>query len=425
MKISKVVIKGYRALSEINLKTLNLNIIVGLNNTGKSSFLEAILVGLSSLDGFYDLLGNNTFSQILRHREPLVEYLINTEQDKSYIELDLEDVVLNKKLVPRAKVLVEIAKTFKDLDLIKGIGSIPFSKLSRLLADNLFMSIRPRIHYKQDIPLIKLRYIIYGYKAIDEEENCSTIYISNIIKLPNIEKASLGQVFGINLSKINIVSQAITEHFNVGEPLSIDNVSKIKFKSKGFSPVLFINEKSLYIERQSILMDRIIKEGLKMKFLENVNKILRESGMETITDISYMKPTIYVSTEHKTKPLPLGYYGDGVRYVVSMVMASTLVRDYKGVLVIEEPEIHMHPKLMEALINYIVDLSNDVQIFVSTQSPDFLRYLSASLSDRQYKMISLHHFIKSSSNRIKVVSHYGKDAISKLEYIAESLYTIA
>jgi len=87
--IDDITITNYKALQKMNFKCNSINILVGPNNTGKSSILESIGIGISSLSDFKDILGNNILSTIKR---PDIKYIIkdNTlENSRSEIKLKI------------------------------------------------------------------------------------------------------------------------------------------------------------------------------------------------------------------------------------------------------------------------------------------------------------------------------------------------
>jgi hypothetical protein len=62
--------------------------------------------------------------------------------------------------------------------------------------------------------------------------------------------------------------------------------------------------------------------------------------------------------------------GAGIREALRIVLDLEFERP--AILLVEEPEIHLHPALETALMQYLRSISNDVQIFLSTHSTNFL-----------------------------------------------------
>ena len=94
--IKDVGIKNYKAIEETQFPCASINILVGPNNTGKSSILEAIWMAISSLNNFEDVL-ENKISNVIRGRGRYnIEYLIHKTKEKSSVKLELHD---NNKIV--------------------------------------------------------------------------------------------------------------------------------------------------------------------------------------------------------------------------------------------------------------------------------------------------------------------------------------
>ena len=84
MKIERVLIEGFRGINErIEIKPRRINIIVGRNNTGKSSILDGISLLIPSFNNYKDVLGKNIIRDVLYQTKKIsVKYLINSDVDR-------------------------------------------------------------------------------------------------------------------------------------------------------------------------------------------------------------------------------------------------------------------------------------------------------------------------------------------------------
>lgn len=75
--------------------------------------------------------------------------------------------------------------------------------------------------------------------------------------------------------------------------------------------------------------------------------------------------------------LNLNMLGSGYEMFFSLVFASTLSKQSNKqlIIMIDEPELHMHPKLQEQLCTLLTELSKESQIFISTHSPLLVKQL--------------------------------------------------
>ena len=58
MKINTVKIKNFKSLKDITIKLNNLNLITGVNSSGKSSFIQSLLLLKQNEDKFYSHRGS-------------------------------------------------------------------------------------------------------------------------------------------------------------------------------------------------------------------------------------------------------------------------------------------------------------------------------------------------------------------------------
>jgi predicted ATP-dependent endonuclease of OLD family len=86
--IEKLVIDGYRGIDHFEYEPNMINILVGRNNTGKSSILEAAAITYTAPTGFQDRLGNNIFEKIIERKGwENLEYFINLNKKDKELKL--------------------------------------------------------------------------------------------------------------------------------------------------------------------------------------------------------------------------------------------------------------------------------------------------------------------------------------------------
>jgi AAA15 family ATPase/GTPase len=86
--IEKLVIDGYRGIDHFEYEPNMINILVGRNNTGKSSILEAAAITYTAPTGFQDRLGNNILEKIIERKGVKnLEYFVNLNKDSRTFQL--------------------------------------------------------------------------------------------------------------------------------------------------------------------------------------------------------------------------------------------------------------------------------------------------------------------------------------------------
>jgi predicted ATP-dependent endonuclease of OLD family len=86
-----------------------------------------------------------------------------------------------------------------------------------------------------------------------------------------------------------------------------------------------------------------------------------------ILEVSHDKSTIILNDDGLR--LPLASYGTGVHELVILVTAVLSIEN--AICCIEEPEIHLHPRLQRELIDFITTETTN-QYLISTHSPTFI-----------------------------------------------------
>lgn len=135
-----------------------------------------------------------------------------------------------------------------------------------------------------------------------------------------------------------------------------------------------VDEKIEVIENLPIFVDNLIqpREGVlsgNESFLQIVNiwmKILTgyEVGCQDIENTNYIK-LFYIKDSNEYKPQ---HIGTGVTFVLFQIIAA-LVSSDSDLLIVENPEIHLHPSLQSYLMYFYLWLSRQgKQIIIETHS---------------------------------------------------------
>ncbi|AWB10777.1 AAA ATPase domain-containing protein [Thermodesulfobium acidiphilum] len=135
----------------------------------------------------------------------------------------------------------------------------------------------------------------------------------------------------------------------------------------------FFTEKS-QIEKEKILDLIDIKENVFKK----LNQKLKDFSIDNI-DISFIDGKAPFNNAYLSKKeyidLPVKYLGSGVEMIISLMFLETMasMSKEKLVILIDEPELHLHPSLQYKLSEYLENISKQHQIIVSTHSPIFFK----------------------------------------------------
>ena len=111
------------------------------------------------------------------------------------------------------------------------------------------------------------------------------------------------------------------------------------------------------------------------KTIDSANEILEKLEIVKI-DISILKTlTPYDHTEivfpFDGFELPVEHSGSGIEMTVAIALLEAMAKISKEkiLLIIDEPELHLHPKLQGKLFEHLKEIAGEIQIVASTHSP--------------------------------------------------------
>lgn len=323
MKIKKVYIENFKSFKKLELDlNRGINILVGNNEAGKSTILEAIHLALTGLlNGKYL---KNDLTEYLFNFECIQEYLRNPE-NLPYI---LIEIFFEDGSYPEFEGKFNYQKKDKE----NGISfKIAFdekyrSEYNELLKDKENIKTLPIEYYDIDWfsfarGSITSRSIPIKSAFIDSSsnrfQNGSDVYLSRIIK-ENLDES--------DLVKISQAHRKMRDIFI--EDTSIQN----------------INEK---IKTNSTLTDKKVELSVEL-----VSKNSWENSLMSYFD-----------------DIPFHYIGKGEQCIIKTDLAlSHKKTQTSNLLLIEEPENHLSYTKLNALINKIKNGNTDKQIIISTHN---------------------------------------------------------
>ena len=146
--------------------------------------------------------------------------------------------------------------------------------------------------------------------------------------------------------------------------------------------------KNLDAEKEQELVKNIIGE-----YFKSVDEITESSaGSKTASDLKdffnndefenlkidllnllvpYSNAFFTIRKEEELKQISIKDLGSGIEIILTLLLLKNIASASKGKIVylIDEPELHLHPKAQESLLNLLIEESKDKQIFISTHSP--------------------------------------------------------
>ncbi|MEG5038296.1 MULTISPECIES: AAA family ATPase [unclassified Microcoleus] len=315
--LDNLTIHRFRGLRDLHLHDLGqINILVGGNNSGKTSVLEAISTYCRPLDPL-EWLNTSWRREIKSSRKPQLDAL--------------------RWLFPQNSEVSHV-HVYEGETYVSSTGDFPVTEL--------------RAIYRE----------FEGVSELGEGENSS----ESQLEIEEIEFDNILRGAELELKVATTFSpDELSLSFEIWENQRFVNR---KNRSTAVLPIDTVTPFSHRIEQLQIsLLSEVILLGIKPEVI----KLLQQMDSE-ITDLVILsqtgkRPSLYI--DHKRVGIsPLSAFGDGVRRL--LFIALTLVKVEGGVLLIDEIETAIHTVALGSSFAWIVDWCQrlDVQLFATTHS---------------------------------------------------------
>ncbi|MER0093312.1 MULTISPECIES: AAA family ATPase [unclassified Corynebacterium] len=325
MFLSQLKIEGIRGLENLVASfTPNLNVIVGPNNCGKSSLIDAIRLALSPRDSVHprwisedDFTRTSTRSSIHRASASLVFEGLSIEEKARYVEAlgnELDTVTFGKRFeLETNSGRIRTIPTIQDQ--LVGWDSLPNRSLVHYVYIEPLRDAKREFKHHTGTRLARIFRLVSGHPEAEQELK------SQVQKLERLLLSDDDEEGNSSLASL---------------PIKINEELSKLTQSENSSITMLVNDQDL-----SRLMRRF-----RLSFLEN-----GESW--EIDDVG------------------LGYAN--LLYLATLLLElSNQPKDVFSILLIEEPEAHLHPKLQETLVDFLkvhAAEKDNLQILLTTHSP--------------------------------------------------------
>ena len=357
MFLKNIKIHNFRSIqnAEVDFNS-GLNILIGKNGAGKSNLLKYII---QNIPHALKIIGSGQQDTNIE-----LDFTISlNEEDTGNIEITelsiyfkRERVIINEKLDfdRKLKVSRKVGSVYSYKDKTIDIGN------PELLEKN-----NPEFEKFHDdfdaIDELRKAYISFvipqGIQWLDKPFRCS---ISSDINLDFEEENRFFSVLANleNLIFSNFFFFAHTTKIDVvpDEKLNLSELKEIFFNS--FEQIKRRLNLSEYLAKYAPITDIRLNENINI--YRTGNKILVEN--------------LIIEFNVNNSWIPWGYLSDGTKRLFYLITECLTIQ--KGILLIEEPELGIHPHQLFSLMQFIKEQADYKQIIISTHSPIVLDILS-------------------------------------------------
>lgn len=386
----KVLVRNFRGIRNIEIDVVNgITILIGRNDSGKSSLIEAVYLGLTAFNGFkggfveyfspaYLLMRRNTrISSLIFHGEKLAEISIVLDGQKYTIKISKDIDAL--RLDPQTR-----GEISKKLDEISSKAVETMRGYNALI--NFFAS----IFQAAIVTEVERAYPIYKPHGFSEIP-------------PKVKK-----IFGVFESNGDVYSHFILYTVDMYPMITI---STRKIPKMRIDAIFMDFASRRPIEEINRFLSEIIKRGLKEKIIRHLRL-----GNEQIVSIDLVMedgqiiPLVQYSWAKSGIPLELS--GDGIKTLLAVELASNVLSNH--FVLLEEPENHMHPRLIDVLANSITEMAEKgVKYVIATHSIELIRSILSKIKDKDVDTV-IYYLERDSQGSIKVTPYRKDIAIKKV-----------
>lgn len=350
MKIIKLGIKNFKSIQQISLENLeNALILVGKNSTGKTAVLDAI----RAVGGDYRIEPED-----FREGHPPVSIRME-------LEITREDLLSFQKqgLVSRYRRFAAWEKEFQKKLPSYQNGILTFTYLAKYNGEILYSDGEKKNnpHIREIIPRI---YYVDTRRDLDQFQNDLLLWMED-----DLIKQMRSDCCIFDRSKkcrhcfecMGLISQKSVEELNAFEAAKLLDYKLYQLNLDDFSRKLNENFR---------------RNGGQEEIRYSMNR-----DMERMLSVT---AETYSPGQNLTKPVEK--MGNGMRSVYMLSLLETYAQgngQNQGIVVVEEPEIFLHPQMQKVAGKILYRLSKKNQVIFSTHSPNLL----SNFNTRQIRQI--------------------------------------
>lgn len=363
-------------LSDFYINETNAAILVGLNESGKSTFLEAVSLINDGLDNInYEEYCNNDNYEDNHYVELYVVYEISDV--KKFKQKMIDSKMIDAELINQLNITTITSDIYKNADVSEKTITVNFNDIK--YDDYIIVESKKLIGSIQQVSLsiqkTKQNDFLIGTVL---NKNSLQEFLANIIKpivKENSPKIQFWKPSPEYLINETIDLNSFKENPNVSIPLK--NIFHVFGKKTDLEIKLSIEKALKSPAKRDKLQDEISESITK-----HINKIWKEHKIKIRISINSTNCDVLVEDKDKR----YSYYNmrqrsDGFKQFISLILSLSTLNESQylknNLILIDEPEVHLHPsgitymreELLKIAKNNTVIISSHSQFMVDVDNP--------------------------------------------------------
>ncbi|MCW6169321.1 MAG: AAA family ATPase [Thermoplasmatales archaeon] len=344
--IKRVIASNFKSFESLDINLSNLNVVIGQNSAGKSNYVSIFQfirdIATIGLNNAISLQGG-------------IEYLMNFKNyDKSNLEIEIQfddnrAFLLGPPPVIRFsdfsyKIILYPSKEKKGIkEYVEVLSMKGYKKGAALAQKSVYKLIleNGRIRWEGDKEAKE--------RVLSFPESLN-LKFGTLLRIPPLSLL-LGFTFGAQMQVYDFDPKLSRK--------AIPITGRAELEPDGSNTTLLIKN----------LKDDPKKWKEFIRYLKVCLPFIKDVSVENQADKSILFKALETYDPNTEIPAPL--ISDGTIEIVSTIYA--LFFEKKDLIVLEEPERNIHPKLISSVMHLIEEASRAKQIIVTTHSPEIVR----------------------------------------------------
>lgn len=421
----KLNISNFAKIDNADIIIDGITVIAGENNTGKSTIGKILFSIFNSLYDINEQIQGQRISEINANNRKIIQNHINVQMDFKtyrqytlYVERYVNNIIFNNETFNKDEIAAELNEQFKEKN-----NSIfdDYDIMLEEIADNIIrvMNISNDVIRKEIISRYFNSVFNRQINSLSSDRDINLADIDLQIKDKHNKLSFSNNECNDFLGEINILHKAVY----IDNPFIIDELSK-------YQDLNIINEtlKALLLNKKNDIFDGVIGAVMAKEKINDIMILLRKVVDGDITN-DQMTGESYLQLNGYNEPVALSNLSTGMKsFVILKMLLEKGSLSEKDVVILDEPEIHLHPQWQIAYAELLVLLQKqfDLSVVVTTHSPYFVDAINL-FSCKYATDSSVNYYISSVDNNrvnMKNVTDNIEEIYKKMVSPIEALDTL-
>jgi AAA15 family ATPase/GTPase len=347
--IQKLSVRNFRALREIDYVPKQINILTGRNNTGKTALLDAIAF---NIPGY---IHNEIENFVI---EGPVDFVCCGEKSANIIS-NLNHV----KIFPDASIFIK-----EHGEIFSEYFEKVFANIDEVLVKDEIKNIFQKDDFRDEY--IGLIFEYFDFVIFSSDFGYA---VCPYLK----QRISWGKQYEAFSKKMDSkLKNLIKKYQHAGGLQKSERLNGVFYRIAADPGIIFLrekpNEEILNVVRISHF-DKLSFNEISEEELVTLEEFVKSNNIVKNLRRLSQKDVVYQNADNSLSTIPISSHGDG--FVALLNIVRYLFKAKDGILILEEPENHLHPRYVDIFIENLFEYSKklNVQVFLSTHSLDLIR----------------------------------------------------